>query len=487
MRKPLFATTIPRRAPDRSGVAVHPRELFAAHGVRARLEHVARRLFEPVDIASLVVFRIAFGAILLWETWRYFTKGWIARYWIDPSFNFTYYGFDWVQPWGGNLMYVHWAAIGVSAACIMLGLFYRFATVAFFLLFTYQFLLEQARYLNHFYLIVLMSLLLCFVPAHRAFSLDARLRPETRSETVPAWSLWLLRVQIGLVFFFAGVAKLNGDWLRGEPLRAWLAERTDFPVIGRWFTEDWAPYLFSYGGLFLDLLVFPLLLWRRTRPFAFLAALGFHLTNSQLFQIGIFPWLMIGCCLLFFDPDWPRRLLGYARLGRARIPRPDWSPPTRLSTLQRVTVGLLIAWFAVQIAVPLRHWAYPGNVSWTEEGHQFSWHMKLRDKEGYARFFATDPATDETWELDPMLWLTEWQYWKMAERPDMVLHFVHHMRDDLARQGYPGVEIRAHVLASLNGRQPQELVDPDVDLAAEPRTITGSDWIVPLRTPLPPS
>jgi hypothetical protein len=481
MRNLVFATTTERAPALRRGEAV--RAETAAQGVRARLARKARRLFEPLDIASLVVFRIAFGGVMLWETWRYFTKDWIPRYWIEPSFHFTYYGFGWVEPWPGDWMYVHWAVIGAAAACIALGLFYRVATVVFFLAFTFQFLLEQARYLNHFYLIVLVSLLLCFLPAHRAFSLDALLRPRLRSDTVPAWSLWLLRGQIGLVFFFAGVAKLNGDWLRGEPMREWLADRTDFFVIGRWFTEDWAPYLFSYGGLMLDLLVFPLLLWRRTRLPAFIAAVSFHLTNSQLFNIGIFPWMMIGACLLFFDASWPRRVL---RLLRVQIPQPRLSGGARggLTAMQSVTVGLLVAWFAVQVFLPLRHFAYPGKVSWTEEGHQFAWHMKLRDKEGESRFFATDPATGDSWEVDPSLYLMEWQYWEMSEHPDKVLQFSHHLRDQLALEGYPGLEIRAEVMASLNGREPQLLVDRDVDLAAEERTIFGYDWIRPLEKPL---
>lgn len=483
MRRLLFATTTTERA-DTLARAKPVHSETPARGLRARLGDASRRLFEPVDIASLVVFRIAFGGVMLWEVWRYFTKDWIPRYWIDPSFHFTYYGFGWVEPWPGEWMYVHWAVIGAAAACITLGLFYRVATVVFFLAFTYQFLLEQTRYLNHFYLIVLVSLLLCFVPAHRAFSLDALMRPRLRSDTVPAWSLWLLRGQIGLVFFFAGVAKLNGDWLRGEPMRDWLASRTDFAVIGRFFTEDWAPYLFSYGGLMLDLLVFPLLLWRRTRLLAFIAAVSFHLTNSQLFNIGIFPWMMIGACLLFFDASWPRRVL---RLLRVQIsqPRPSAGHARwRLTTAQRVTVGLLTAWFAVQVFLPLRHFAYPGKVSWTEEGHQFAWHMKLRDKEGVSRFFATDPATGESWELYPSLYLMEWQYWEMSEHPDKVLQFAHHLRDQLALEGYPDIEIRAQVIASLNGREMQPLVDPDVDLAAEPRTIFGADWIEPLTEPL---
>jgi len=214
----------------------------------AWLQSFAQRLFAPIDIASLVYFRIAFGAIMLWEVWRYFSKGWISRYWIDPVMNFTYYGFDWITPLPGPGMYILFAGLGILALAMMVGWHYRLSALLFFLGFTYSFLLEQARYLNHFYLICLISFLMIWMPAHRAFSVDAQQRPAIAAQVAPAWTLWLLRAQLGLVYFYAGVAKLNPDWLAGEPLRTWLAARTDFPVIGHLFTTEWMVYLLSYGG-----------------------------------------------------------------------------------------------------------------------------------------------------------------------------------------------------------------------------------------------
>ncbi len=196
------------------------------------------RLFAPVDIASLVFFRIAFGTIMAVEVLRYFYHGWIRRYYIDPTYHFSYYGFEWVQPWPGIGMYLHFIALGALAICIAYGFWYRVSTVLFFLGFTYVFLLDQANYLNHFYLIVLISFLMIFIPAHRSFSVDALERPQLRSETAPAWALWVLMAQMAIVYFYGGLAKLNDDWLRGEPIRTWLASRMDFPVIGPLFAEE---------------------------------------------------------------------------------------------------------------------------------------------------------------------------------------------------------------------------------------------------------
>ncbi|MDB6116349.1 MAG: Vitamin k-dependent gamma-carboxylase, partial [Verrucomicrobiaceae bacterium] len=257
-----------------------------------------RFLFAPVDIGCLVFVRIVFGAAMLWEVCRYFVGDWISHDFIEPVMHFTYFGFDWVRPWPGVGMYIHFAVLGIAALCVLLGLFYRVAATVFFLGFTYVFLLDEALYLNHFYLVCLLSFLLIFVPAERAFSLDARRRPQIRTKVAPAWAMWLLRAQIGIAYFFGGIAKLNADWFQGEPLRAWLTERTDFPVIGQFFHEEWMVYMFVIGGVLLDLLVVPLMLWKPTRLLAFLAATSFHLLNARLFNIGVFPWLMLAATVV---------------------------------------------------------------------------------------------------------------------------------------------------------------------------------------------
>ena len=325
----------------------------------------ADRLFEPIDVASLVYYRIAFGLIALWECWRYYANGWIDRYYVTPDFHFKYYGFEWVTPWPGDGMYWHFAAMALLACMIITGSFYRLATFLYWLAFSYVFLLEQANYLNHFYLISLLSLLMVFVPANRSVSVDARLWPAWRSDFVPAWPLVMLRAQMVIVYFFAGVAKINEDWLMGYPLRKWLSDRTDvFPLVGGYFEELWVQLLFSYGGLLLDLLGGFLLLHRKTRAPVFVVFCGFHLMNSQLFGIGVFPWFSIATTLLFFPPDWPRRLLSWWGQGRSPAPAGVLAVPQP----RTVVVGLLSVWFAVQIFMPLRHWLYPGDVRWTEEG-----------------------------------------------------------------------------------------------------------------------
>jgi hypothetical protein len=446
----------------------------------------AAHLSEPVDGASLAVFRIAFGLILVWETTRYFRKDWIGRYFVRPRFHFTFYGFGWVHPWPGAGMYVHFAILGLAALCVALGLWYRFSSVLLWLAFTYVFLLDEARYLNHFYAASLFAFLLAIVPANAVFSLDARRnRDPMRTGTVPRWAVWLLRAQIGFIYFFGGIAKLNPDWVHGEPMRSWLIASSSVPLIGFIVQHQLELYFFSYGGLLFDLLVTPALLWRRTRPFAFAAAVVFHVLNSQLFSIGIFPWMMIAATTLFFEPDWPRRLV---ERGAATPPVEGWNGGTvERTTRDSSSLGsagvtgskafLLGAYLLLQILIPLRHFAYPGNVSWTEEGHRFSWQMKLREKQGTSRFFVTNTRTGETTVVEPQTILESWQADKMATRPDMILQFAHYLAREQARQGQ-SVQVRALATVSLNGHESRQLIDPTVDLASQPRTLWPAPWIM---------
>jgi hypothetical protein len=261
---------------------------------------------------------------------------------------------------------------------------------------------------------------------------------------------------------------VNGDWLRGEPLRSWLAARPHVPLIGPLLSAPWLAWLFTYGSLLLDLLLAPALFWRRTRAPAVCFAIGFHLLNWQLFGLSVFPWLMIAATLLFLAPDQPQQESRDRRL----VPR------------ERVALGLLAVYVAVQLLVPLRHYLYPGNVSWTEEGHQFAWHMMLREKHGAVRLRAVDPDTGQSRDLELWRYLTPLQRRKMSIRPQLIQQLAHHVAADR-------LAVYALATATLNGHPRQWLIDPRIDLAAERRSLWPASWIVPLGTtvpghPLPP-
>lgn len=486
-------------------------------------------LFRQVPILSLVVFRVAFGAILLWEAELYLGSDWINEYWIRPAYHFPFEWLPWVRPWGGHGMILHFAALSVFAFMVMIGLFYRVSATLLFLTFAFVFLAEQTRYLNHFYLVSLLCFLMILVPAHRAYSVDALLRRKIRSDRVPSWSLLILQFQIGVVYVFGGIAKLNYDWLvRGEPMRHWLADRQDFPFIGQYFTTTWMPYFLGLSGMAIDLTAPLLLLFRKTRPFMFAALLAFHFMNDRLFSIGIFPWLAIVASTLFLPADWPRGLYADFRIrrtpllsgamlgmltglsfhgrlqmvpalvaalggalvvwtfmdtfGRRRAgPAPESVTVTAPIAGRLSLICFLGAWAVVQLFLPMRHYLIPGVVGWTEEGHRFGWRMKLRSKSGRTKFYAYDPSTGTRTEIATDSLLTPWQYSELAGRPHLIHLFAGHLKERLEKEGKAGHEIRVVAYASLNLRPFTLLVDSTVDVASQPYSdFQHSPWILQL-------
>jgi hypothetical protein len=258
-------------------------------------------------------------------------------------------------------------------------------------------------------------------------------------------------------------------------MKIWLAERAHYPIIGAWLTFPATAHVVAWGGLFLDLLVVPALLVRRTRVFAFIAATAFHVANAVMFGIGTFPWFSIVATTLFFTPESFRRIPSFDRLLPVR-----GTPEARSYPVSAARTALLALYVTVQCLVPLRHFLYPGPAAWTEEGRTFAWQMMLRDKRGSVAFEVRDPRSAERWVEDPAEYLTEWQRRTLVGNPDLILQFAHRLAADYAERGHPDVEVRARTEVSLNGRPARPIVDPRIDLAREPRRLTHYPWIEPL-------
>ncbi len=418
------------------------------------------RLHRPVDGASVAAFRAIFGATMLVAVVRYFAHGWIDAQFVEPRMFFPYEGLEWVRPWSRAGMYVHFAALGALALGIAAGrgALARIAAALFALGFTYLHLIDKTNYLNHYYLVSLLSLLLAAVPA---------------SPRVPAWAVAILRFQVGLVYFFGGIAKLDPDWLiDAQPLRIWLARASDLPLAGPLLETPAAAVAMSWAGAAFDLAAPFALLSRRARPFALGAHVAFHLATAALFPIGLFPYIMLGAATIFLEPDWPRRL-------RLPVPPPGPDPAAPSPRARLATAAALALFAAVQALAPLRSLARPGDVLWTEDGFRFSWRVMLVEKAGWARFEARDPATGARETIDPLSVLTPVQARMMATQPDMVLAFAHRIRDERARAGKPGMEVYADVRVSLNGRPGRPLVDPAMDLARIPRGAAPHTFAAP--------
>ena len=429
--------------------------------------------FEPVDNSPLVLFRGVFGLLIALEAGGAIATGWVRRVFVEPTFTFNFIGFDWLQPLVGETMYILYATMAVLGLMVMLGYHYRFAVISFGLLWTISYLLQKTSYNNHYYLLILLCGMMAIVPAHRYWSLDVKQGRVAQSLTCPRWCLLIFGLQVGIVYFFAAVAKLYPGWLSGEPIAGWLTSKADYFLIGPWLQASWLPMVVAYGGVAFDALVVPLLLWKRTRLFAFGVGIVFHLFNSAVFHIGIFPYLMIGICVFYFPPEQIRRWF-------FRHKSSEESVATAPYLTQRWLVGLLAVYFAWQIYLPLRHHFYDGDVLWTEEGHRMAWRMMLRSRWGNVTFKVVDPATGKSWNAVPSDYLTPKQARKLAAHPDLIWQFSQWLEGEFRRKGYADVEVYATARASVNGSKPMPLTDPTVDLTQVDWTpFRHAVWIVP--------
>lgn len=419
-------------------------------------------------IYPLVTFRILFGTLMAIGAVRFMVNGWIERLYSTPQFFFKYTGFDWVPVPGTGGMYLLFSLIALSAVGIALGWQYRLSAIVFFITFTWAELTDATNYLNHYYLVILLACLLMFLPAHRALSLDARRRPSLVRQTIPFWCIALLRIQIGIVYFFAGLAKLNPDWLiRAMPLAVWLPEHSGMPLLGPIFSHSFAPHLMSWAGALYDLSIPFLLMFKPTRPWAYLAVVVFHLLTALLFNIGLFPAIMITSTLIFFPNQWHKQL--FQRCGYRA---PETIPADRRQLSSRAVHAAVLVWIVIQIFLPFRHLAYPGDVLWTEEGYRFSWRVMLVEKSGWVRFTVTDASTGRRSEIINRNYLTAFQEKQMAIQPDFMVQFAKFLASTYkSEHGFIDPVVTADSHVALNGRTSQRLIDPSTDLSR-----ISSDW-----------
>jgi hypothetical protein len=309
---------------------------------------------------------------------------------------------------------------------------------------------------------------------------DAWVWPKLQSLTIPAWSLWLLRFHIALPYFFGGIAKMQPDWLLGEPLGQMLASQQGLPIVGKLLNMPGMSIGLAWFSMFFDLLVVPLIIYQRTRVWACILCILFHLMNSIIFNIHIFPWFMLLATPILFEPDWPRRILGGTALPSTSLA----GSPSVLSKKQRVFLIACTAYVLFHCIWPLRHHFYAGDASWNERGHYFSWRMMLRGKSVVLGFAVDDLTTGQIVDGQINRFISKEQEERFGRDPEMILHFAHFLGREYKRVTGHDSRVYALALASLNGRAPELMIDPNRNLLEVPRGFGERDWVMPQREPL---
>jgi len=438
------------------------------------MKRVNTFLFRKIDNAQLVVFRVFYGILICCEAFGAIATGWVRRTFIEPQFTFSFIGFEWLQPLPGDGMYYYFILMGIFGMLITLGYKYRFSAFAFALMWSGVYLMQKTSYNNHYYLLMLLAFIMGVLPAHKNLSLDAHLNPKTKKDWMYNWVRWLIIGQLFIVYTYASIAKLYADWLDFSIIEILMKGKKDYWLIGELLQEKWLHKIIAVFGIAFDLLVVPLLLWKPTRKIAFVLSIFFHLFNSFVFRIGIFPYLSLAFCVFFFEPQTIRNLF----LKRKSVEIPT---DTHLPKHYKLTVSAMAIYLMIQILLPLRHHTIPDDVLWTEEGHRLSWRMMLRSRSGYARFKVVNPKTKDTISVNLDDYLTKKQRRKVGSYPDFMWQFAQHLKNEYLKNG-DTVSVYVTGKCKVNAGEYQPIIDPTVDLAAVPwKHFSHNAWILPSK------
>lgn len=445
---------------------------------------ITKYLNKYSEASTLAFFRLAFGFMMVLSLLRFVSYGWIDKFYIQPQFHFKYYGFEWVKPLG-IYTYLLFFISGLAALFVAIGYKYKLSIITFFLSFTYIEFMDKTTYLNHYYFITVVSFILIFLPANAYFSIDAYRNPKIAFQKIPSWTIDILKLLLGIVYFYAGLAKLNSDWLfEAMPLKIWLPNNSNLPIIGSLLNENWMHYAFSWTGMIYDLSIPFLLLYKRTRLFAFVLVVVFHILTKILFPIGVFPYIMIVSSLLFFDANFHKKCLQIVSKlfnfsitvfenGKEKI--------QNFNGIYKTKIAFLTCFIAFQLLFPFRYVLYPDELFWTEEGFRFSWRVMLMEKAGYTQFSVTDAMTKENIMINNSHFLTTFQEKQMSFQPDFILEYTHFLHDYYQKQGIQDPEVRVESYVALNGRLSQKYINPKINLAKENETFHHKTWILPFN------
>ena len=430
--------------------------------------------FKHIDNSALIVFRIIFGLLCFLESVGAIFTGWVKHTLVDPDFTFSFIGFEWLQPLQGHGMYYYYVVMGVFALFITIGYKYRLAIISFTLMWSATYLMQKSSYNNHYYLLMLISSIMVFLPAHKYASVDVKQNPKLKSISMPQWCRWAIVFQLFIVYTYASLAKLYLDWLDTSVIELMMKSKQNYIIVGDLLQQKWLHYILAYGGILFDGLIVPLLLYKPTRKYAFIASIFFHLFNSFVFQIGIFPYLSLAFALFFFQPETIQKLFLKKKLfykgEEAIIPK-----------LKTPIIIVFSIYFIIQIGLPLRHHFIEDDVLWTEEGHRLSWRMMLRVKSGYTTYSVENKDTGKRLFINMKDYLSTKQVRTASTKPDVIWQFAHRLKQKF-KDGGQDVAVYVNSKVSVNGKPYKTLINPEVDIAnVEWDTFKHSTWILPSK------
>jgi hypothetical protein len=415
-------------------------------------------LFRQIDNTGLVLFRVVFGLLISIEAFGAIATGWVRRVLAEPEFTFNFIGFDFLQSLQGPGMYYYFVIMGLFGIMIMLGYRYRLSMFMYALMWTGVYFMQKSAYNNHYYLMMLLCWIMVFLPANRWLSIDANMNPSKKTSMMANWCRWVMILQVLIVFTYASVAKWYPDWLDATAPALFMKAKKGYWIIGDMLQQPWVHYSIAYFGIFFDLIIIPMLLWKKTRMMGFYLSLFFHLFNSIVFQVGIFPYMSISFALFFFSSE---------TLKKRFLPKKEIYTGNEviIPRYRNILIPVFTIYFIFQIGLPLRHWVITDDVLWTEEGHRLSWRMMLRSKKGTLTVWVEDKTTGERKSFDYRKILSRKQTRNLLTHPDFMWQLAQYLKEEERNKGND-VAIYMNSKVSVNGGPYFRFIEPKTDLAA---------------------
>ncbi len=447
------------------------------------MQKFVQLMFKKVDNSQLVIFRIFFGLLMLLESWGAIATGWVKEAFVIPESTFTFMGFEWTQVLLGNFMYGYYIVMGIMGILIMVGYRYIFACLSFFMMWGLTYFMQKSHYNNHYYLVWLISGFMAIIPANRYYSIDAKQHPFIKQNWTRYWTVFIFQIQIAIVYVYASLAKLYPGWLENKFLslrlkRAanWFRNEMSWDAYANFLEIESVQYFQVYAGIFFDLLVVPMLLFKRTRTIALIATLTFHIANSITLQIGIFPYFAIAFAVFFY----PRKRIQQL-FFKSKTFYQDVNKNVDFSNFQYLGFGLIFFYFIIQLALPVRHWFIEDNVLWTEEGHRLSWRMMLRTKSTHSfKLEYLDTETNTRKPINKFNYAARRQINVAASKPDMIWQLIQRIQDDMDKKGIKYDGIYAQSMVSINGGKYYPLIDHNYNLKGiDWNRFSHQEWLLP--------
>ena len=419
--------------------------------------------YKPTSLYPLVALRIAFGFTMsAWGILMILT-GRVSEVFSRQVMHFPYEGLEWMRPlpfWGMIMVFL---LISVSAFMLAAGWFFRIAASTFTLLFAYVSFIDKASYLSYYYLVMLLAVMLIFSPAHRLFSIDLIRKPSLRVDYAPRWLLLVFKVQVIMVFFFAGMAKLNSDWLySGIPVSLWLQDIAQQAGLNSEVIANngWLAISLSWLLVVFDFILPHFLLDPKTSTRAFWTVVLVQILGMILLPTGIFPLLIVLSCTIFLPAEKIHRVVSgvsyflfdvFQFKGDVFKPGGSYMLAFRYKRLFPV---IAMVFLSAQVLLPVGMYLKMGSIQWADTAFHFSWDVRINHHKNSVAFYKVDRKTGSSVPIAIDQYLTPIQQQRLAEDPIMVKSFIHQLKSKPElRISQDALEIEALSCTSVNGRQ----------------------------------